>query len=68
MENAIQDNSIWECKPTDSDYCERVAPSVPISKNQKTQWDIFNKLPLTLEQKERIARELCHNQRKDKDI
>lgn len=58
MSNAVYQNSIWECKPTDKDYCERVAPLIPITKNQKVQWDIFNKLPLTIDQKQRIAKEL----------
>lgn len=67
MDNAIYNNTIWECKPTDEDYCERVAPSIPIKKIEKIQWDIFNKLPLSLKQKQRIARQLTQEQR-EKDI
>jgi hypothetical protein len=59
-EDNFFDNSPWECNVTDKDHCTRLYPQVPLSRDQKIQWDIFNKLPLSIKQRQQIISRLAY--------
>jgi hypothetical protein len=63
------DNSPWECEVTDKDHCSRIYPQVPITRDQKIQWDLFNKLPLSIKQRQQLISRLmqCPKQQEEQE-
>ena len=57
MDNFDPVESTWKMTPMERIDQQNtiVQPAERLSTNQQIQWDIFNRLPLSVEQKERVA-------------
>lgn len=61
MTDFVFDESSWRCLLTDKGHHARIYPKALLTENQRMQWDLFNRLPLSNEQRihclERILKE-----------
>lgn len=62
------ENSPWGYSSTDKGHHATIYPKIPLTENQRIQWNIFNRLPLSNEQRERciqrILQETTHQNEK----